>query len=307
MALANQRFTVESTDGTLAFRPEGRHVPATVTQPTSRGIRVSLIPGVTPSGRYRWTVPLDRGQRLKQRRGTIVLLAANGRAILRVTRSNGRFRAPPLSSAPEVRNAQTEEEPPSAGVEGDGIYIDYSLGTDIEAINFVPVGDPEPLDCEALQSPSGTEDGPPSNDGKNVNLVFQEGPLPAAASTGPQARAALIVCPGFLSKPFKAGEAPGFFGFMYGRSTLQCPPRANALFKSMRVRLKRLVGGRYKERRVRQKRSLGGAASLLMLRTVCRNSSFHNWMAAGRFTAVVARPPFVLSDLARTYNIEPCA
>jgi len=77
----------------------------------------------------------------------------------------------------------------------------------------------------------------------HFNLNVRDGGTVSAATKrgGPQARAALVVCPGFQSYPFKAGAIPGFFGYMYGRGTLECPRRAEAVYKSITLRLKRTL------------------------------------------------------------------
>lgn len=210
VAPLNQRFGVLTTVGALAFKPAFPRGGEVVTLPTDRGVSISFLKGVTRAGRYRWSLPLERGQRVKRRSGRLLVTDVDGRAILRIALRGNKTGAASQSRANSGAVLAQSEDPPDAGSDADGFYVDYPEGGDHEALSVVPIGDPSPFDCRTAQTPEGQQDAPPSSDGVNVDLVFQDDGIPARVSRrGPPARASLVVCPGFLSNPFKAGVIPG--------------------------------------------------------------------------------------------------
>lgn len=309
VATPNQRFGVLTKEGALAFRPSFREVGHVVTLPTDRGVSIAFVEGVSPTGRYGWTLPLEPGQRFKRRHGRLLLVGEDGRAILGITVRGGStaaeraLRAPTGSSAAAAQG----EEPPSAGSDGDGFYFDYAEGSDIDGLNVAPIGDPDPFDCSAAQTP-GPNSQPTPDGGVSVEMQFGDGAAAASGRRPARARAALVGrCTGSVSTPFQAGSSPGFFGYEYGRATLGCDAAVRATLKVTKLKLSRLVNGSYRGRRTRTRPSFTGANSLTQTRTVCRNSSLQKWRAGARFTVYALTKPFIQTRLARAYSSNFCA
>jgi len=305
VARVNQRFALQTRDGAILFRPSGRNPAGVATLPTSTGVSLFFTSGVTQPGRYRWRISLEKGQRFKRRHAALLLTDTDGKAILRIT---VRRLSPTGAAGPRRASAAQKEDPPSAGSESDGVYVDYQEGTDNDVVNVVPVGDPDPFDCKAAQTPGTTDAPPPSSGDASVDMTFQE-TLPATARNGKApANAALVAgkCTGTVRKPFKAGAVPGFLGYEYARSTLGCDPNVGALFKVNRIKVSKKVGTKYKGRRTRTKISAGAVTSLSQTRTVCRSANLHRWRASARFTVVASKRPYIQSASRRAYSSDYC-